>query len=320
MLSRNDFELKQILFINTLESNKSFKFSNDMIVICTDDKITQKISLHKIFAVYIVGSFTITSNLIDKCQQFGISLFLLKNNFDCYASIESFASGNFLLRYQQYHLSERREFEIAKLLITNKTDNQLRLIKKQTTTAEYKHIKSKFTHLLTTVDNCQSLLGVEGSNAKVYFGIIFEKHNWYGRSPRSKPDIPNLLLDIGYTYLYNFVDCMLRLYGFDTYKGVYHKLFFNRKSLSCDIMEPFRVAIDYALIKAYNLNQVDSKDFKFKNGSYQLPWNNAQKYSQIFMSEIMHYKLEIYDHIKAYYRYCMNPSDNPFPKFDIKVR
>lgn len=40
-----------------------------------------------------------------------------------------------------------------------------------------------------------------------------------------KCDPLNTLMDIGYTYLFNFADAHLRLYGFDTYMGVYHQVF-----------------------------------------------------------------------------------------------
>ena len=58
---------------------------------------------------------------------------------------------------------------------------------------------------------------------------------------------------------FNCMDSLLRLYGFDTYKGFYHKLFFQRKSLACDVMEPFRCVIDKQILKAFNLGQIDEK-------------------------------------------------------------
>lgn len=71
--------------------------------------------------------------------------------------------------------------------------------------------------------------------------------------PRTRADIPNLLMDIGYTFIYNFVEANLNLYGFDIYKGFYHQLFFERKSLVCDLVEPFRCLIDKQIRKMYNL-------------------------------------------------------------------
>jgi CRISP-associated protein Cas1 len=321
MLSRPDFDQKQIIFITIDQAaEKCFKFSNDNIIVYTDNKIIQKASLHKIFAIYIIGQFTITSNLLEKCLKFGISLYLLKYNLETYGSFESYASANFLLRYQQYHLTDTQELQIAKTLISQKSYNQLKVIKILIPDNTYKNLKLKTKNDISDCTESNSLLGIEGNLAKLYFQALFSGHDWYGRQPRAKNDINNLLLDIGYTYLFNFVDSLLKLYGFDTYKGVYHKLYFQRKSLACDIMEPFRPIIDYTIKKAYNLNQINPEDFEFTNGAYILPWKHNKKYSQLFLEEIFRYKLDLYDYIKAYYRHIMNPTDNPFPNFIIKSR
>ena len=107
-----------------------------------------------------------------------------------------------------------------------------------------------------------SLLGLEGSASRVYFPQIFNNVNWKGRKPRIKNDYINSTLDIGYTMLFNIVDSLLRLYGFDVYQGVYHKEFYMRKSLACDLMEPMRPLIDFKVRKAINLKQCKQEDFK----------------------------------------------------------
>lgn len=63
--------------------------------------------------------------------------------------------------------------------------------------------------------------------------------------------------------LFNLVDAILQVYGFDTYNGVFHKCFYMRKSLVCDIMEPMRPIIDYEIRKAINLNQCKKDDLKY---------------------------------------------------------
>jgi len=88
--------------------------------------------------------------------------------------------------------------------------------------------------------------------------------------PRTRNDIINFLMDIGYSFLYNFIEANLCLYGFDVYKGVYHKLFYERKSLACDLVEPFRCIIDKKIRKMHNLGQINEQDFKFKNGEYTI--------------------------------------------------
>jgi CRISPR-associated protein Cas1 len=51
------------------------------------------------------------------------------------------------------------------------------------------------------------------------------------------------------------------MYGFDVYVGILHTQFFHRKSLVCDLEEPFRPIGDAAILKAMNLGQVSEKDF-----------------------------------------------------------
>ena len=93
--------------------------------------------------------------------------------------------------------------------------------------------------------------------------VYFRKLKWERRMPRCKNDIPNLLLDIGYTYLFNFIESLLSIYGFDLYCGVHHTFFYQRKSLVCDLVEPFRCIIDQRIRKAYTLKQVNEDDFFF---------------------------------------------------------
>ena len=71
---------------------------------------------------------------------------------------------------------------------------------------------------------------------------------------------------------FNFIECNLRLYGFDIYRGFYHTLFYERKSLVCDLVEPFRCIIDQAIYRAYRLKQIDLNDFGHKNHQYYLQY------------------------------------------------
>ena len=63
-----------------------------------------------------------------------------------------------------------------------------------------------------------------GSAARVYFPRVFSNVNWKGK-PRIKNDYINTTLDIGYLMLFNIVDAILQVYGFDTYYGVFLNTF-----------------------------------------------------------------------------------------------
>jgi CRISPR-associated protein Cas1 len=158
------------------------------------------------------------------------------------------------------------------------------------------------------------LRGIEGSASKIFFAHYFKELKRYKREPRTRADIINLLMDMGYSFLYNFIEANLNLYGFDVYRGVYHKLFFERKSLACDLVEPFRCVIDKAILKAYNLGQINEKDFSFKNGEYELAWDKRDPYVKIMLKAILERKMDFFDYVKQYYRFIMGAVEK-FPNF-----
>ncbi|MEK9165954.1 MAG: type V CRISPR-associated endonuclease Cas1 [Patescibacteria group bacterium] len=307
MLSLPDFKEKQILFIIPQKGGENkIRFWNDNIRLEVNDKPVNQLSCYKIFAVFIIGDFTITSRLIQNCREYGISIFLLKNNFEVYAEINSAAEGNYLLRSKQYHLSPHAELAIAKQLVKNKISNQFFLVNLASKIKKDSSSLLKAEQKIEQARNHQELLGIEGSLTRDYFALYFKEIGWYSRLPRAKPDIPNVLMDIGYTFLFNFIDALLCLYGFDTYKGIYHKLFFQRKSLACDLMEPFRCLIDRQILKSYRLKQIDKKDFLVKKGQVLLSYDKQQKYLQIFADCLMKRKEEIFKYVQNFYYHILN--------------
>ncbi len=319
MLQFPDFNEKQILFIESFDT-KNINFQNENLIIKDDGKIKNKVSLYKIFTIFLIWETTITSVLIRKFQDYGITLVMLKKNFLPYLVIWWETEWNFVLRKKQYEKTEEEMLEIAKNIVFLKTQNQLNLLKQTREKPEFlKDDIEKVKEIIDKISSAQTyenLLWYEWNVSKLFFSNYFWPIWWNRREPRTKTDIKNLLLDMWYTYLFHFIEALLRLYWFDNYYWVYHRTWYQRKSLALDLMEPFRCLIDKALLKSYNLKQINSKDFNFSNWQYILPWQNSKKYSSIFLKEIMNYKKEIFFFIKDYYKYFMKWR-NEFPKFEI---
>lgn len=320
MLTLPDLKEKQLLFIHSRgEVPTGIKLQNENIVFTKNDKVINRVSCHKVFNVFVIGDLTITSRLIREGNRYGISFFFLKDNFETYASINAAAAGNYLLRMKQYDLLPEKELKISKAFVKSKAGNQFTLLKSRDKMGSFQKAMREISSRIDHAQDNQTLLGIEGEFSRNFFGHYFKKIDWRRRMPRIKPDVPNFLLDMGYTFLFNFVDSMLLLHGFDTYKGVYHKLFFQRKSLSCDLVEPFRCIIDKQVLKSYNLKQVDMNDFTVMNGKVALSFDKNQKYALIFTQTIMDYKEEIFSYVHDFYRFLMRDS-NPFPEFHIKIK
>ena len=80
-------------------------------------------------------------------------------------------------------------------------------------------------------------------------------------------------------------------------------------------MEPFRCIIDLAIRKAYNLGQIDKKDFHESNGGYSIKPEHIKKYSRLFSRAILDNREDMYIFVRGFYRHIMASEDHPFPKF-----
>lgn len=269
--------------------------------------------------VCVVGNVSITSGLIQRSKKFGFSICLMTTTFRVYDVIGARMEGNTLLHRRQYEYDGN---DIGCYIEKNKIKNQantLRIIR-----AKNEFIKEGISLLDEFAENLDKnveylgIMGIEGSAARVYFPRVFSNVNWKGRKPRIKNDYINTTLDIGYTMLFNIVDAILQVYGFDTYCGVFHKCFYMRKSLVCDIMEPMRPIIDYQVRKVINLGQCKIEDFEVYNNRWVLKYKNSPEYVKFLMKSILEYKEEIFIYIQSYYRYFMKrKSVSELPQFDI---
>ena len=284
-----------------------------------DGKIKHQSTCYRLFMIFIVGNISITSGLIQRSKKFGFAICLMSTTFKVYEVLGSRMEGNTLLRKHQYAYSET---DIGRKIEQNKIINQTEVLKQIRNKSEYLkegiNLLENLSSTLESETDYLAIMGIEGNAAKIYFPRMFENVKWNGRKPRIKNDYINVTLDIGYTMLFNIVDAILQVYGFDTYYGVFHKCFYMRKSLVCDIMEPMRPIIDYSVRKAINLGQCKEEHFEEYNRRWCLKYKNNPAYIQFLMTSILEFKNDIFMYIQKYYRYIMKmKSAEDIPVFKI---
>lgn len=315
MMSTRDFEHKQIAFVFTTDGEK-ISFKNDNLIVSDKDgKVKHQSTCYRLFALFICGDFCLTSGILERSKKFGFTIVFMSPNLRITSILPSKAEGNVLLRKKQYAYDKT---EIAAYVIANKIHNQTYLLKKKRKkTEDEKDVIAKLEQfekdVLKPNLTGQEIMGIEGISAKLYFKTLFSEYNWISRQPRVKNDITNTLMDIGYTILFNIINALLEMYGFDVYVGILHTQFFHRKSLVCDLEEPFRPIVDFAILKALNLGQVSEKDFWKNQNQYILPWKNSKKYVGIILEALLEYKNEIFIYLQSYYRAFMR--DKPIDEF-----
>lgn len=319
MLSEHDFKYKQLIFHIAEDGDKILIRNSNLIIKDKNDIVKYQYTCYRIFALSIVGNVSITSPLIKAGKEYGFSISLFTPSFRLYKTISFLGEGNTLLRQKQY--TTTREDEIAKQIIIQKVENQQYMLKKiRNKDAEnaIRILGTSLKYLAINKLNGNEIMGVEGTCAKAYFNRIFRDCDWKGRQPRLKRDKINVLLDIAYTILFNFIEAILNIYGFDIYKGNLHKVFWQRKSLVCDIIEPFRPIVDYKIRKMINLKQIDSYYFEKKQDQYFIGFEDSRKFLKEILGEILRYKMHIFRFIRDYYRwFCRERAIELFPKINL---
>ena len=100
-------------------------------------------------------------------------------------------------------------------------------------------------------DVASLLRGYEGSASKVYFSTLSdflpEEYRFDGRSQHPALDPFNALLNYGYGILYGRVEGELIKAGIDPYIGILHRDEYNRPVLVYDVIEIYRIWVDYVV-------------------------------------------------------------------------
>ena len=322
MFTSKDIQYRTIFVINCIKDRNLRVSNGELLLEETEEKRTlTKMPFQKILALFIIGHISVTTPLIEKCKKFNVALIVVKPNLRPVFYWADSAEANFLLRQKQHQLS-KFDLHIAKALLYNKIQNQIALLnntrRKDELTEQAIRTCQECLRLLPEEPQYHALMGYEGLASKAFFTAYFQDLGWKARCPRAKCDVLNVTLDIGYTILFNFIECFLRMFGFDLYVGVFHRLWFKRKSLVCDVMEPFRCIIDRTVRTAFHRKQFTAKDFTIEKGEYRLKRELSQEYYKVFVEALIKHKMDIFFFVQAYYRAFMrNAPTCSYPQFSI---
>lgn len=114
-----------------------------------------------------------------------------------------------------------------------------------------------------------TLRGWEGSASKIYFEEI-NKHlpahlQFSTRSQHPATDIANAFLNYGYGMLYGKIEAALVKAGIDPYVGIFHRDDYNKPVFVYDVIEQYRVWVDYVVINLLNQLEIDSSYYTIKD-------------------------------------------------------
>lgn len=124
-------------------------------------------------------------------------------------------------------------------------------------------------------DIASTLRGWEGLSSKIYFETLNlflpEQYRFEKRSQHPATDVANAFLNYGYGILYGKVEGALIKAGIDPYIGVLHRDDYNRPVLVYDVIELYRVWVDYVVFTLLTQNVITDEFYSVQSdGSYWL--------------------------------------------------
>ena len=124
-------------------------------------------------------------------------------------------------------------------------------------------------------DIAPMLRGWEGQASRIYFSTINtflpEQYRFSIRSQHPALDITNAFLNYGYGILYGRIEGALIKAGVDPYIGILHRDDYNRPVLVYDIIEMYRIWVDYVVYTLLAQNVITEEFYSVReDGSYWL--------------------------------------------------
>lgn len=136
---------------------------------------------------------------------------------------------------------------------------------------------SRLAKSVRDAGSLQTLLGIEGAAARVYFshfaGMLKADaaFDFRGRNRRPPTDPVNGVLSFLYSMLMRQCFVAALTVGFDPYMGFYHQPKYGRPALALDLAEEFRSVIsDSAALTLFNNGELRENDFIKRSGAVAL--------------------------------------------------
>jgi CRISPR-associated protein Cas1 len=163
------------------------------------------------------------------------------------------------------------------LLLMMRTDDSVVERKVQKAISRLEDYRTKIEALDGEIvsDIAAALRGWEGVASNIYFEavnlFIPEDLKFAQRSQHPAMDVVNAMLNYGYGLLYAKIEGILIKTGIDPYVGIMHRDDYNRPVLVYDVIELFRVWVDYIVIALVDQHVITDEYYSVKpDGSYWL--------------------------------------------------
>ena len=295
--------------IHILEPGTRVGRTGEQLKISRRGEPDEKLSIQQISQVVLHSFSQISTQAVHFLAYNNIGVHLISGGGNYIGSVDN-RQGSIQRRIRQYQALTQTEFclELARKLVLCRGEGQRKFLmrgnrnsKSVADTSEKTDLKNldpaiaqmkAILKLVKNVTSLESLLGMEGNLAALYFGAlpnllgknIPDELRFSGRNRRPPKDRFNCLISFGYSLLIKDVMNAILTVGLESAFGFYHQPRTQAPPLALDLMEIFRVPlVDLPVVASINRNQWDIKaDFDIRGQQVWLSNLGRRKFIEIY--------------------------------------
>lgn len=248
-----------------------------------------------------------------------------------YGSISTIRKGQLAFSFSKDALDWIKNVLLQKIenqqamLLMLRTDNEEQNKRIEKSNAKMDDYRKKISDLKGEIVNdvAAQLRGWEGQASKIYFDTLNlflpEELRFEKRSQHPAMDVMNAFLNYGYGLLYGKIEGDLIKAGVDPYIGILHRDDYNRPVLVYDVIELYRVWIDYVVFSLVSQNTITDDYYSVReDGSYWLePLGRRILIQSVndYLEEVTNVRGVSRSRNQQMFLYCQNLAQE-FKKFD----
>ncbi len=259
------------------------------------------IPINSIYAVYALGSLTVTSKALSTLAKEGICVhFFNRSGFyvGSFYPRESLISGDMVVRQVEHYLNMEKRLFLAKAFVEGAILNMSKVL------AYYKEEDAKRAveealQSLSIAESVEEVMGVEATARNAYYSAldsILRNFKFERRSRRPPKNEVNAMISFGNALLYSTALSELYHTQLNPAISYLHEPFERRFSLALDVAEIFKpMLVDRTIFGLVNKGVVRGEDFRRELDGVLLGESGKEKflkaYNEKLNTTIKHRKL-----------------------------
>ena len=256
------------------KNNISLSKKRQRVLVKKNDNVIADVPIINLDQIVVIGSFTITSSLINLSLEEDIPIIILNYYGQYKGRIVAGYSQNINFRIKQFNKYNDKLFalNLSRIIVEGKLKNMKVIIQSANRKKADKRLEEAVEKIdnilikLKTAETIEKLRGYEGIGSRYYFEIfnllINNNFIFNGRNRNPPRDPVNSMLSFGYTLLLNDIISALYIHDLDPYVGFLHSVRNGKPALALDLIEEFRHIIIDRMVKALiNKNVITKASF-----------------------------------------------------------